>query len=282
MAEILALAAAGFVVHFIAVARWAFPRENPGQALLAVVTLASLFAVFFTFEYASGRIGVQAIFGVLAFVNGYLAGLLLFLWMSDHAWGERFLEKPEWARPPEQPQPSSAVNETILFISFWVVMLVMAFIAVFAPADVAGYPGIRQYTDASRALIPGIDQLARVSSFPGATVLVVSLMWTLVPLLAIFYFFHIEIEEGWWRQFRRNRFFMTFAMLLVAGSVVSIAVMYEIDPRELEPGRRRNVLRLVSTYRLGLGLVAGFFAVGLALMVCVVARWLAGLRRIFG
>src|SRR5690606_3397076 len=48
---------------------------------------------------------------------------------------------------------------------------------------ISGHPWVQAYVAFCREWIPAIDRLAQVSSLPELTRLVVSLMWTLVPML---------------------------------------------------------------------------------------------------
>src|SRR5688572_23142140 len=82
--------------------------------------------------------------------------------------------------------PRKVKNSAILAWCAAAAVLLLVLIAVSVPRDViTQYRVLQYYSDASRVLIPGIDRLAAVSSFPEVTRLVISAMWTLVPIFVV-------------------------------------------------------------------------------------------------
>jgi hypothetical protein len=162
-------------------------------------------------------------------------------------------------------------------------VLVLALVALLAPEDVISrYPLLQTYTAACRAVIPGIDRLARVSSFPEVTRLVVSMMWTAVLILAVMYVLKLKVPGDGWEQYSGRRPYLTLTIIVMALSVVSVAVLYEIEPEDLRGGMlNERVLRGLSTSRLGLGMITGFFASGMALLLWVLLRWLRDFRTLY-
>ena len=174
-------------------------------------------------------------------------------------------------------------NSLLVFTSTAVSMILLAALALLVPQDVISRHGLLQsYTAVCRGVIPGIERLAAVSSFPQVTILVVSVMWTLVPVSTGVYLFRMHGAGQFVEQFRKKLFFGTFCACVVALSIVLLAVLYDITPGDLE-GRliNENVLHAVSTSRMGLGLVAGFFLSGVALLLFMVLLWLLNVRNIY-
>jgi hypothetical protein len=132
------------------------------------------------------------------------------------------------------------------------------------------------------AAVPGIERLAAVSSFPEVTRLVVSLMWTLVPIFAVVFTLKIQMPESFLARYRERPFFLNFATAVMALSIVMLAVLYDITPEDLRGGlMNETVLRTISTSRIGLGLVAGFFSAGIAMMTYMVLLWFFSLPHIY-
>src|SRR5437879_3280883 len=69
-------------------------------------------------------------------------------------------------------------------------LALLSALALLLPDDaISRYALLRDYATLCRTFIPGIDRLARVSSFPEVTTVVVSVMWTLVPFFNCCLFF---------------------------------------------------------------------------------------------
>jgi len=174
-------------------------------------------------------------------------------------------------------------NNAIFASAFGVAMLLLVFVALVVPQDVVTRNRfLHDYVALSSTVIPGIQRLAAVSSFPEVTRLVFSLMWTLVPVFTAAYFFKVQVPEIFFTRYREKPFFLTFATVVMAISIVLLAVLFEITPEDLKGGLiNESVLRAVSTSRMGLGLIAGFFSAGIAMMVFVVLAWFFNLPRIY-
>lgn len=162
-------------------------------------------------------------------------------------------------------------------------MLLLVFVAVIVPQDVMTRNRfLHDYVALSSSAIPGIERLAVVSSFPEVTRLVVSLMWTFVPVLTAVYLLKLRIPESAWANFRQRPFFLTFGMVVIAISAVFLAVLSDLTPEDLKGGLlNETVLHAISTSRMGLGLIAGFFSAGIAAMLYMVLIWLLYLPRIY-
>lgn len=181
-------------------------------------------------------------------------------------------------------EPATRVRNDVIFACcIAIAMLGLVLVSVTVPQDViTRYRFLQDYIDLSRAVIPGIGRLAAVSSFPEVTKLVVSLTWTLVPIFTAVYLLKVRIPESAFANFRQRPFFLTFSAVVVAISVVLLAVLYDITPQDLEGGMiNESVLNTISTSRVGLGLIAGFFSAGIAMMVYMVLIWLRNLPRIY-
>lgn len=181
------------------------------------------------------------------------------------------------------PATGASRNDAIIACSIAVAMLLLVLVAVIVPQDViTQYRFLQDYIAVSGAVIPGIERLAAVSSFPEVTRLVVSLMWTLVPIFTVVYFLKVQVPDVFFVRFRQRPFFFNFLIVVVAISVVLLAVLFDIAPEDLKGGLiNETVLRAISTSRMGLGLITGFFSAGIAMMVYVVLMWLLNLPRIY-
>src|SRR5256885_10331032 len=92
-------------------------------------------------------------------------------------------------------------------------LALLSALALLLPDDaISRYALLRDYTTLCRTFIPGIDRLARVSSFPEVTTVVVSVMWTLVPCLKAIYFLSKLIHIGLFVRIRRNRIYLAFSI----------------------------------------------------------------------
>jgi len=162
-------------------------------------------------------------------------------------------------------------------------LALLSALALLLPDDaISRYALLRDYTTLCRTFIPGIDRLARVSSFPEVTTVVVSVMWTLVPFLTAIYFLRTRIPIEFWQRVRRNRFYFAFSIIVVVVSIGLIVVIYDVEPNDLEGGLlNERILYGVSTSRLGLGLVAGLFLSAIAPLLCMVLMWLTNIRHIY-
>lgn len=121
---------------------------------------------------------------------------------------------------------------------------------------VAGHPWVHAYTKFFREAIPAIDRLAGVSPYPELARLVFSLMWTLVPILMVFYLkTGAQALAG---RFHRRPLYATIPALCLA----LLAASFFAKPE--------SALLAWSDSRLGLGLFAGFYAPAMALCLCVV------------
>ena len=140
--------------------------------------------------------------------------------------------------------------------------------ALLVPSDVVTrYPLVQTYTSVCRALIPSIDRLTAVSSFPEVTQLVLSITWSLVPLQTVLFLLngtYVPKFELW----RQRRLYVGFLMIVVAICMVFMVVLFELTAHDLE-GNLLNewLLRSVSTSRFWLGLTSGFLVSGLALLI---------------
>jgi hypothetical protein len=174
-------------------------------------------------------------------------------------------------------------NDLIFASAVGVCMVLLVLVAVIAPQDVITRNRfLHNYVALSSSVIPGIQRLAAVSSFPQVTRLVVSLMWTFVPIFTAVYLLTLRMPESAWANFRQKPFFLTFGMVVMGISVVLFAVLADFTPEDLKGGLlNETVLNALSTSRMGLGLIAGFFSAGIAAMIYAVLIWLLNLPRIY-
>jgi hypothetical protein len=164
-----------------------------------------------------------------------------------------------------------------------VAMLLLFLLAVIVPKNVlTQHRFLQDYVAATGGVIPGIARLAAVSSFPEVTKLVVSLMWTFVPIFTAIYLWKVQVPESFLARLKQRPFFLSFGFVVIAISMVLLAVLYDITPEDLVGGlTNESVLRTISTSRGGLGLIAGFFSAGIAMMIYMVLIWLLNLPRIY-
>jgi hypothetical protein len=174
-------------------------------------------------------------------------------------------------------------NDVIFASAVGVGVLLLVLVSAIVPQDVITRNRfLHDYVAVSSSVIPGIERLAAVSSFPEVTRLVVSLMWTFVPIFTAVYLVKLRIPEGAWANFRQRPFFLTFGLVVMAISVVLLAVLADFTPEDLKGGLlNETVLHAISTSRMGLGLITGFFSAGIAAMVYMVLIWLLHLPRIY-
>jgi hypothetical protein len=174
-------------------------------------------------------------------------------------------------------------RDAIFGSSIGLSMLLLALVAVIVPQDVITRNRfLHDYVAVSGIVIPSVEKLAAVSSFPEVTRLVVSLMWTLVPVFTALYLVKVQVPEIFSVRYREKPFFLTFATVVMAMSIVLLAVLFDITPEDLKGGLlNESVLRAVSTSRMGLGFIAGFFSAAIAMMLFVVLVWFFNVPRIY-
>jgi hypothetical protein len=176
-----------------------------------------------------------------------------------------------------------AKNDAVFACCIAVGMLLLVVVAVSVTRDVlTQYRFLHDYVGLCRTLIPGIERLAAVSSFPEVTRFVVSAMWTLVPVFFAVCVWKVRVPETFAEKFRQRRFFLTFSVVVVAIGIVSYAVLFDVEPRHLEGALLNDlVLHIVSTSRIGLGLIAGFLSAGIAMLLYMLLTWLLKVPAIY-
>ena len=155
-------------------------------------------------------------------------------------------------------------------------------LAVLAADNVfTNYPALKTYAEWCGGIIPSIDKFAAVSSFPEVTRLVLSFVWSLVPLQCAF-----AIRKGAylnnWQMFRERRVFLTLCLILMAGAFIWITIFWigpEITTDQLYRRSRRGtpILYYVSTSRFWLGIVSALITSFMALIFGIIILWIRNL-----
>jgi len=161
------------------------------------------------------------------------------------------------------------MNPNLVVLLIVAISLVPAvLIAVFAPHDaLAKYAAIHNYVSICEALVPGIKRLARVSSFPEVTELVLSITWTLVPVQVLLCLIWEPLRPNW-QRIRERRFYFTCSLIVAGSAVVMLALLFDITPSDLEGGMfNEQLLHSVSTSPLWLGVIAGVMVSSVALLL---------------
>lgn len=131
-------------------------------------------------------------------------------------------------------------------------------------------PGLQKFTSLCREMIPAIDRLAAVSSFPEVTQLVLSVLWALVPvqiaILVTLNGFAPKLD-----LIKEKPFYTAFLCVVALIMLAICTFLFEITPSDLEGGLLSDwVLRSVSTSRIGLGIGASIYTAGVAIgIVCL-------------
>ena len=88
-------------------------------------------------------------------------------------------------------------NDAVFACCVGAAMLLLFLVAVLVPKNVlTQYRFLQDYVAATGAFIPGVERLAAVSSFPEVTRLVVSLLWTFVPIFIAVYCFNVRVPDS--------------------------------------------------------------------------------------
>lgn len=141
---------------------------------------------------------------------------------------------------------------------------------------IAGHPWVQAYVAYCREWIPAVDRLAGVSSFPELTRLVISLMWTLVPMLAFVYWQKSDAMQAVVHRFRERPVYFTFLLLVpVVGVASALHPFFDAE------GVSASLVRAATGSRLGLGLAAGVFGPAIAFAACILLLWLVNFRTIY-
>jgi len=167
--------------------------------------------------------------------------------------------------------PKARANVWIYFLS-----IVPATIAALLTPDnvLSQHPSIDQYTQIFRHVLPSIDRLAAVSSFPDVTRLVLTVEWTMLPiqtiLFIVFRSYTAKVD-----LLRERRFLIAVGLPILVGIFLwCAALLYEVTPMDLQGNLlNESLLRSVSTSRLGLGIISSIFLSGTALVVGVLLVW---------
>jgi hypothetical protein len=167
--------------------------------------------------------------------------------------------------------PKARANVWIYLIS----IIPATTVALLAPDNVLSqHPSLDHLTMILRNLLPSIDRLAVVSSFPEVTRLVLAVEWTILPiqtiLFIVFRTYAVKVD-----LLRERRFLIAFGLPILVGVFVwCVALLYEVTPTDLQGNLlNESLLRSVSTSRLGLGIISSIFLSGTALVVGVLLVW---------
>jgi hypothetical protein len=133
---------------------------------------------------------------------------------------------------------------------------------------------VRLWCDWMALRLHFIDELARISAFPGTTLVVLSVLWALVVPLALF----IWLMPGairWREDQLRKVGIMRLAALAVIASLLVVPAVLQITPDDLEShSSLMAIIRLVSVSRFALGLVGGIYCGVTAILLACVPRLL--------
>jgi hypothetical protein len=173
----------------------------------------------------------------------------------------------------------SSSDVLILFVSL-VPVLIVAFIA---PTNVlSSFATLEKFTHIFRDVLPAIDRLATVSSFPEVTKLVLSIEWILVPVQVVLFYLRINPHFNADQARAYGAYWLIGLFLLLGVSLWSTAIFYDVAPSDLQGGMYgESLLRLASTSRLGLTIVTSLGISVTALFMAVFCLWIRHLPDIY-
>ncbi len=166
------------------------------------------------------------------------------------------------------------------------IYIAIGFTLALMPADVlTKFPLLQSFANSMAALVPSIDPISRISSFPEVTKLFFAVMWFLMPWAAAGYY-----STKFWPQFRGWQ----LAKIPVGGwtaksilvNVIGLPIMWLLvyktwtetgfKPVDITytGGRGRAFLTLMSEYRLMLGLIGSFMTMASSFTVVVTLAYL--------
>lgn len=145
-------------------------------------------------------------------------------------------------------------------------------VAVMSPNSVlTDSPMLRAFTDFIASLIPGIDRLAKVSSFPEVTRFTSAVLWATVPVQALV-FAYPGVYVPRFEMIRQKKILMFFGWLIMPLVVLMIASV-SIRELSIEELARKDIyhwgLRSVSESRMWLGLIGGVTACSVATFIFI-------------
>lgn len=153
-------------------------------------------------------------------------------------------------------------------------ILLGVLVALFAsPTVLTDSPALSTFTDFMASLVPGIDRLAKVSSFPEVTRFTSAVLWASVPVQALLCFYPGVFVT----RFDLLRKKKTFGVIAWMTCPLLIAMPAFIPEPKLENFARTTLynmaLRSVSEDRLWLGVLGGVVAISTAFFIFAFVAW---------
>jgi hypothetical protein len=148
-------------------------------------------------------------------------------------------------------------------------------IALFAPNDVlTKHSYMQAYVSIFAQFVPSIDKLAAVSSFPEVTQLVLSVMWSLIPIQIAIFFRNPGYTPNM-EMIRKKRPFFIPGLAIFAACFYGIYFLFDVTTADLEKDMlNTQMLRFASTSRFGLGILAGCCGTATSLMIISASIWI--------
>lgn len=169
--------------------------------------------------------------------------------------------------------PSKASKFEKAFCYLFMIVPVMG-LALLTPVDVFKlFPLLNQSTVLIRDLLPSIERLAWISSFPDVTRLVLSLAWVLIPIQVglLLWFRVIPIEVSTIYDRRHGMAFMVGVSLVI---FFWGHLFFEFSQEEMNnKGIAAALIRFASTSRIGMGLTVGAIMSGIAWTIAMICIW---------
>jgi len=127
-------------------------------------------------------------------------------------------------------------------------------------------------------LIPSVIFLVERSSYPYVTCTAFSVVWSLIPFLAVFYFRWMHFTSYAINEFRKRKILYLFAYGVFLPALIC-AVFFLASSNRFTPAGR--FVQHVGESRLYLGMYSFVVAVGTPMLIVGFIKWVTNIPRIY-
>ncbi len=165
------------------------------------------------------------------------------------------------------------------------VVLFGLFLVISLPDNILTHSTLFQrYTDVMASLVPTIDQITNISTFPQVTRLFLSVMWTLVPVVTVLILRLPGILHFQVNKIKENKFLYTASFIFLPFMIVFVAMfLIAADGADsLEGGMLHElILRNISHSKIWLGFFGSLMMLVLSFVLSGFLKWTCSIKEIY-